>query len=48
MEEGNGKEPRALVADDDESIRELVCTIVKREQIAVDCVADGAARNPKG
>ena len=23
MEEGNGKEPRALVADDDDSIREL-------------------------
>ena len=34
--------PRVLVADDDQSIRQLVCTIVKRERIAVDCVADGA------
>ena len=34
--------PRVLVADDDHSIRQLVCTIVKREQITVDCVADGA------
>ena len=34
-------EPRVLVADDDHSIRQLVCTIVKRERIAVDCVADG-------
>src|SRR4051812_40775911 len=35
------REPRVLVADDDDSIRRLVCTIVKRERIAVDCVADG-------
>jgi len=35
------KELRVLVADDDRSIRQLVCTIVKREGIAVDCVADG-------
>ena len=34
--------PRVLVADDDHSIRQLVCTIVKRERIAVDCVSDGA------
>lgn len=33
--------PRVLVADDDPSIRQLVCTIVKRERIEVDCVADG-------
>jgi CheY-like chemotaxis protein len=34
--------PRVLVADDDPSIRKLVCTIMKRERLAVDCVADGA------
>ena len=32
---------RVLVADDDESIRRLVCTIVKRENLQVDCVGDG-------
>jgi CheY-like chemotaxis protein len=32
---------RVLVADDDQSIRRLVCTIVKRENLQVDCVADG-------
>jgi CheY-like chemotaxis protein len=32
---------RVLVADDDPSIRQLVCTIVKRENIGVDAVADG-------
>ena len=37
----SNREPRVLVADDDHSIRQLVCTIVKREHIAVDCVADG-------
>ncbi|GAC1438778.1 MAG: hypothetical protein NVSMB68_10410 [Thermoanaerobaculia bacterium] len=35
------KRPRILVADDDQSIRQLVCTIVKREKFDVDCVADG-------
>lgn len=34
-------EPRVLVADDDPSIRQLVCTIVKREGFAVDCAGDG-------
>lgn len=34
-------EPRVLVADDDPSIRQLLCTIVKRERLAVDCVSDG-------
>jgi CheY-like chemotaxis protein len=34
-------EPRILVADDDLSIRQLVCTIVKREGYEVDCVCDG-------
>ena len=33
--------PRVLVADDDESIRQLVCTIVQREHFEVDCVGDG-------
>lgn len=35
-------QPRVLVADDDQAIRQLVCTIVKREGLVVDCVADGA------
>ncbi len=34
--------PRVLVADDDPSIRQLLCTIVRRERFDVDCVADGA------
>jgi DNA-binding response OmpR family regulator len=32
---------RVLVADDDHSIRQLVCTIVKREHFDVDDAADG-------
>ncbi|HEV3484835.1 MAG TPA: response regulator, partial [Vicinamibacterales bacterium] len=32
---------KVLVADDDQSIRQLVCTIVRREGLDVDCVADG-------
>jgi chemosensory pili system protein ChpA (sensor histidine kinase/response regulator) len=32
---------RILVADDDSSIRQLVCTIVKRERFEVDCAGDG-------
>ncbi|HKO54630.1 MAG TPA: response regulator [Thermoanaerobaculia bacterium] len=35
-------EARILLADDDPSIRQLVCTIVRRERLEVDCVADGA------
>lgn len=34
-------EPRILVADDDPSIRRLVTTIVRREQLIVDAAADG-------
>lgn len=34
-------EIRVLVADDDQSIRQLVCTIVRREGLEVDCVSDG-------
>jgi CheY-like chemotaxis protein len=41
MAEKFNNQPRVLVADDDHGIRHLVCTIVKREQVAVDCVADG-------
>jgi two-component system response regulator PilR (NtrC family) len=36
------KGTRVLIADDDFSIRQLVCTIVKREGLEVDCVSDGA------
>ncbi|MDQ3282581.1 MAG: response regulator [Acidobacteriota bacterium] len=36
-----GNEARVLVADDDQAIRQLVCTIIKREGLEVDCVADG-------
>jgi CheY-like chemotaxis protein len=32
---------RVLVADDDESIRHLLCTLVKREKLVADCAADG-------
>lgn len=35
------KQTRVLVADDDQAIRQLVCTIVKREGLEVDCAADG-------
>jgi CheY-like chemotaxis protein len=34
-------EKRVLVADDDPSIRQLLCTLIQREKVAVDCVADG-------
>ncbi|MFP5247964.1 MAG: response regulator [Thermoanaerobaculia bacterium] len=34
-------ETRVLVADDDLAIRQLVCTIIRREGLEVDCVADG-------
>jgi DNA-binding response OmpR family regulator len=37
----SSNQSRVLVADDDPSIRQLVCTIVKREHFAVDCVSDG-------
>ena len=33
---------RVLVVDDDQSIRQLVCTIVERERFDVDSAADGA------
>jgi CheY-like chemotaxis protein len=37
----NPTKAHVLVADDDQSIRQLVCTVVKREKFDVDCVADG-------
>ena len=33
--------PRVLVADDDPSIRQLLCTIVRRERFEVDAAANG-------
>ena len=42
MEQQGRTNTRVLVADDDQSIRQLVCTIVKREGLEVDCAADGA------
>jgi len=36
------QERRILVADDDHAIRQLVTTIMKREHLPVDAVADGA------
>jgi two-component system, OmpR family, response regulator len=32
---------RVLVADDDESIRQLLCTIIRREGYEVECVGNG-------
>ncbi|HUP46478.1 MAG TPA: response regulator [Thermoanaerobaculia bacterium] len=34
-------EARVLVADDDQSIRQLLGTIIRREQVRVDLAADG-------
>jgi two-component system, chemotaxis family, chemotaxis protein CheY len=34
-------EPSVLIADDDQSIRQLVKTVVRRENIEVDCAVDG-------
>ena len=31
------------MADDDPTIRQLLCNIIRREQLEVDCVADGGA-----
>jgi CheY-like chemotaxis protein len=33
---------KVLVVDDDYGIRQLICTVVKREGVEVDCVSDGA------
>lgn len=37
----NTNRPRVLVADDDQSIRQLVSTVVRREGLQVDAAADG-------
>jgi len=37
----NQNDTRVLVADDDQSIRQLLCTVVRREHLDVDCVSDG-------
>ena len=42
MESSAATQPRVLVVDDDQSIRQLVCTIVQRERFPVDAAADGA------
>lgn len=41
-EKSTGDATRILVADDDAAIRQLVCTIMRRERLQADCVADGA------
>jgi CheY-like chemotaxis protein len=41
MAHGIPKLPKVLIADDDQSIRQLVRTIVRRENIEVDCAVDG-------
>lgn len=38
-----GHDPRVLVADDDPTIRQLLCNIISRERLEVDCVQDGGA-----
>jgi len=42
MSQTPSQERRILVADDDHAIRQLVTTIMKREHLPVDAVADGA------
>lgn len=41
IESNSYREQRVLVADDDRSIRQLVSTIVRRENFQVDSAADG-------
>jgi len=41
MYRNSKSQPQILVADDDQSIRQLVSTIVRKEGFAVDCVVDG-------
>jgi len=41
MSSKNENQTRVLVADDDQSIRQLLCTIVRREGLGVDCASDG-------
>lgn len=41
MNRTEAPEPRILVADDDRAIRQLVTTIMRREELEVDAVSDG-------
>ena len=41
MQQHVQREARVLIADDDQAIRQLVCTILQREGLEVDSVADG-------
>ena len=41
MNQKEAPEPRILVADDDRAIRQLLTTIMRREHLEVDAVADG-------
>jgi CheY-like chemotaxis protein len=41
MKQQHRNTARVLVADDDQAIRQLVCTIMAREGLEADCVADG-------
>ena len=41
MPKREARKGRILVADDDQSIRQLVCTILKRDRYTADCVGDG-------
>lgn len=42
MEEEVTRATRVLVADDDQAIRRLVCTVIGREGLTADCASDGA------
>jgi CheY-like chemotaxis protein len=37
----NDDTARVLIADDDQAIRQLVCNIIRREGLEVDCAEDG-------
>jgi CheY-like chemotaxis protein len=41
MSQQSHENTRVLVADDDQSIRQLVCNIIQREGLEVDCAGDG-------
>jgi CheY-like chemotaxis protein len=42
MSEEERQPPRILLADDDEAIRQLITTIMRRERLHIDAAADGA------
>ncbi len=41
MTEQSSSDAHVLVADDDQAIRQLICTLMRRERLEADCVADG-------